>query len=138
MAENSTDPLESFLAHYGVRGMKWGVVKSQVSKLGPQRSRKEQNLRTQRKDQLKRRRTLSDKDLNNILDRMNKEKRVKELIQEDLSPGKTFIKSTLRKSGAQVAGVVATGVLMYGIRGALTKKWGLGDLASNIPKIKGK
>jgi len=69
---------------------------------------------------------------------MNKEKRVKELIQEDLSPGKTFIKSTLRKSGAQVAGVVATGVLMYGIRGALTKKWGLGDLASNIPKIKGK
>ena len=45
------------------------------------------------------RRTLSEADLNRNLDRLRKEKQLKELIDEDVNPGKKYIQDVLKKSG---------------------------------------
>ena len=127
--------LDDFLAHYGVRGMKWGVRKGVVNPR-MQRTKKENAVRTQRKDARRKRQTLSDKDLDALIKRLEAEKKVKTLLDDDLTPGKSLTQQIIRSSGTKVAGAVVAGSAMYVVKGVLTKNWGLGDLASNIPKLK--
>lgn len=130
-----SNSLDNFLAHYGVRGMKWGVRKGVVNPR-LQRTKKENIIRTQRKDARRKRQTLSDKDLDTLIKRLEAEKKVKSLLDDDLTPGKSLTQQIIRSSGTKVAGAVVAGGAMYVVKGVLTKNWGLGDLASNIPKLK--
>lgn len=154
--------VDNFLAHYGVKGMRWGVRRGLVSP-GVARTNKETKVRSTRKDALRRRQTLSDKNLDQLVKRLEQEKKLKALLQEDLSPGRTATKKLLSNSGTKVAGLVATGVGVWAVRNALTggfsdavkpvyainaagqaaKKFNKGaainlakDLASTIPKPK--
>lgn len=131
----SDEKTENFLAHYGVRGMKWGVRKGVVNPR-LQRTKKENKIRTERKDVRRKRQTLSDKDLDKYIKRLESEKKLKSLLDDDLTPGKSLTQQIIRSSGTKVAGAVLAGTGMYVVKGVLTKNWGLGDLASNIPKFK--
>lgn len=131
----SDEKVDAFLAHYGVRGMKWGVRKGIVNPR-MQRTNKENKIRAERKDVRRKRQTLSDKDLEKYVKRLEAEKKLKTLLDDDLAPGKAAAQSVLRNSGTKVAGAVVAGGAMYVVRGLLTKNWGLGELASNIPKFK--
>lgn len=122
---------EMVLVHAGVKGMKWGVRKDAV-KL----SRKEQSARDQRADYKNRRRTISDKSLDSMVKRLEQEKKLRSLVNEDLSPGKAFVANTIQQGGSKIAGAVAAGTAMYVVRGVLTKDWSLKELAANIPRIK--
>lgn len=126
---------EEFLAHYGVRGMKWGVKKGVVNPR-MQRTKKENTIRSQRKDARRKRQTLSDKDLDGLVSRLEKEKKLKSLLDDDLTPGKSLSQQIIRGAGTKVAGAVVAGAGMYVVKGVLTKNWGLSDLAANIPKFK--
>lgn len=133
MADNGED----FLEHYGVPGMRWGRRKNASGGYtGTPRVTRDGAARTKRANALKNRRALSDKDLDQLISRLDKEKKLKTLIKEDLSPGRAATQSILKNAGTKVAGAVAAGGAMYVVRGVLTKEWGLGELASNIPKIK--
>lgn len=131
----SDEKTENFLAHYGVRGMKWGVKKGVVNPR-MQRTNKENKIRSERKDVRRKRQTLSDKQLESYVKRLEAEKKLKTLLDDDLTPGKSAVQMVMRNSGTKVAGAVAAGAGMYVVRGLLTKNWGLGELASNIPKFK--
>lgn len=124
---------EESLKHYGVKGMKWGVSRASGSNGRTKREQKEVNRRV---DAKKRRRVLSDKDLDGLVKRLEQEKKLKTLLDDDLSPGKNFANQITRNAGSKVLTAVAAGAGMYVVRGVLTKEWGLGELASNIPKIK--
>lgn len=98
--------LEDFLAHHGVKGMRWGVRNK--------RSRKELRARAHRSQIKKRRRTLSDSDLKAYIARIQEERKLKELINEDLAPGKTAVKKIMTDSGQKIAKSVVFGVGAYG------------------------
>lgn len=121
---------EEYISHYGVKGMRWGQRK---------RTKKEEKVRAQRFKALEKRRQLSDDDLKKYIDRLQNEKKLKTLIDEDLSPGKSAAKKILTNSGQKIAGTVATGVGMYAIKVAITKKFSPTDAADYIvPKPKKK
>lgn len=136
------DNTDKFLAHYGVKGMRWGVRKGVVSPRMA-RTNKENTVRTKRKEALRRRQTLKDKDLDGLVKRLEQEKKLKSLLQEDLSPGRTVAKRVLGSVGGKVAGTVLAGAGVWAIKTAVDggfKGSSLADLgkglASSIPKLK--
>lgn len=119
------------LSHYGVPGMRWGKRKGSSGI-----SRKEQASRDRRIDFAQRRRTISDRDLDGLVKRLEQEKKLRNLVDEDLSPGRTFVSKTIKSAGNKIAPAIAAGTAMYVVRGVITKNWSLSELASNIPKVK--
>lgn len=76
------------LAHYGVKGMRWGVRKDDY------------RAKVSRARGYKARRSLTDKDLQKTINRLNLEKQYKKLILEDIAPGRAFVADMLPKIGS--------------------------------------
>lgn len=142
-----SDKFNNVLIHHGVKGMKWGVRRSKEAlsrgskKFAP--SKKDRNAQSRRKDAVSRRRTLSDRDLDDLIKRIEKERRLKTLVNEDLRPGRTFVKKTLVSSGGKVAAAVATGAGVAAISAIVGRNWSnpkvdsvVKLVGSSIPKIK--
>ena len=111
-----TEALYDELAHYGVLGMKWGVRK------GPSADTK---VRRDRAKMHKNRRTMSDSDIKRAVSRMQMEKKLKTLVEEDIAPGRFAAKEFLSKTGAAFVGAVAGAAGAALVKSYLAKK-GLG------------
>lgn len=97
------------LAHFGVRGMKWGVRKDASANTKVRRDRAKMH---------KNRRTMSDSDLKRAVNRIQMEKKLKTLVEQDLAPGKLAVRDFLSKTGTAGAAAAA------GVAGAaLMKKY---------------
>lgn len=146
------EDVDNFLEHYGVKGMKWGVKRG-VIKSGRERTSREDKVRSKRKDAKRRRQVLSDKDLDGLVKRLEQEKKLKNLLDDDLAPGRTVTKKLLANAGTKVVGTVAAGVGVWAVKTALEGGFGKGGfvdsattketvkslasgLAANIPKLK--
>ena len=139
------EEIDNFLEHYGVKGMRWGVKRG-IVKSGKERTSREDKVRAKRKDAKRRRQVLSDKDLDGLVKRLEQEKKLKSLLDEDLSPGRTVAKKLLSNAGTKIAGTVLAGAGVWAVKTAL--EGGFADinkssvkglasgLASNIPKLK--
>jgi len=139
------EEIDNFLEHYGVKGMRWGVRRG-IVKSGKERTSREDKVRAKRKDAKRRRQVLSDKDLDGLVKRLEQEKKLKSLLDEDLSPGRTVTKKLLANAGTKIAGTVLAGAGVWAVKTALeggfsdinkdSVKSLAGGLASNIPKLK--
>ena len=119
------------LAHFGVKGMKWGKRKGSSVKAADARKKKSM------KKAVKKRRLLSDADLKKKVERLKMEKQLKDLTDEEISPGKKFVKEVMSSSGKKVAIALVTGATLYGIKSAMTKEFKLKELANYMtPKPK--
>jgi len=117
------------IEHYGVKGMKWGVRK--------QRSKKEEKVISKRAKALKNVRTLSNDDIKAYTDRLSSEKKLKELLREDLSPGRAMAQRVLGTSGEKVAKAALTGASLYAIKAMTQKKFSVKEFGSYMtPKPK--
>ena len=126
------------LYHYGIKGMRWGIRRYQNpdgsrTALGKKReSSRNDKEKKARKADAKNRRTMSDVDLKKRIERMKLEKEYKNLVDEDIAPGKKYIFEILSAIGKKTIPVVAAGALAYGVKVAMTKQFDIEEAAQYI------
>ena len=117
---------EDYLAHHGVKGMKWGVRRYQNPDGSLTTAGKRRVVKQERKEASKNRSLLSDEELDRRIRRLEKEKRFKELTKSEVTPGRAYVTKTLDKYGNQAVSI-AVGASIGGITGtaasSLTKEF---------------
>jgi len=103
--------------------MKWGQRKAKSSSTTSTTSGKSRDPAkeaiTQRKKTSAARRYISDGDLKAAVERIQTEKKLKDLTNEDLAPGRTEVKKILGQIGKNAITTVGTGVAVYTLRALL-------------------
>ena len=121
------DSCSEELYHHGIKGMKWGVRRFQnkdgtLTAAGKKRERNAnkrqavRDIKKSRKAASKNRALMSDAELDRRIKRLEKEKRLKDLTESEVSPGKAAAKKSLDKYGNMVAAAVITAAVGAGIK----------------------
>lgn len=122
------------LMHYGVKGMKWGVRRTDAELVKARQREQAVNkqAKAERKAKMKSRRTLTDRELKARIDRMKLERQFKDLTEEDISPGRKAIKNILSSAGTKTLGMAAAGAAAYAFKAAMTRRFDLEEAAAYI------
>lgn len=117
------------LYHFGIKGMKWGVRRFQ-RKDGTRTSagKKRERDTWKRKDA----KSISDDELRKRIQRLETERRYKNLMESDGSrAAKDIARNIISSSAGKVIGTVGTGAALYGLHKYM-KKRGKGDVFDQI------
>lgn len=117
------DKVEEFLAHFGVKGMKWGQRKARRGSSDRTSFSKSPNR-------------LSDSELKSRIQRMEAERKYNDLNKRTIGKGEALVSEILTNSGRRVATTVVTNVGMLAVGAAIASRFGEGTGQAVIKKLK--
>lgn len=128
------------LFHHGIKGMKWGVRRFQNkdgsrTAAGKKREKTisaDEQKRSNRKSEVKNRRIMSSDDLRKKIERLKLEKEYKNLIKDDIAPGRKFVSEVLASGAKKAIPVMVAGTLAYAVKAAMTKEFDIKEAANYI------
>jgi hypothetical protein len=112
--------------------MKWGVRRERGANGRVGGKGADSAIKDSRRADVKNRRQLSDKALLEKIGRLEKEKKLRELTDAEINPGKTATKEVLKSAGTKVATTVVAGAALYAVQAALTRSFNPADMAKNM------
>ena len=128
------------LFHHGIKGMKWDVRRFQNkdgsrTAAGKKREKTisaDEQERSNRKSEVKNRRIMSSDDLRKKIERLKLEKEYKNLIKDDIAPGRKFVSEVLASGAKKAIPVMVAGTLAYAVKAAMTKEFDIKEAANYI------
>lgn len=85
-----------------------------------------------RKSDSRYRRLLSDESLKKKISRLEAEKKLRELTEDELTPGQKFAKSVMTDSGKKVVTTILSGATLYGVKYSVDRKFNKKDFAEAL------
>ena len=76
--------------------------------------------------------TLTDAQLRKKIERLQMEKQLRKLTEEEINPGRAEAKRVLSQIGTKVASTAITGATLYGIKAAVTKDFNVKDFGNAV------
>lgn len=117
---------EDYLSHHGILGQRWGIRRFQNPDGTLTDAGKKRAIKQDRKRASKDRSLLSDEELDSRIKRLQKEKQLRELTEQELGRGKKFANETLQNTGKQAVQKIAIEGAAAGVgvaTGVLVKTW---------------
>lgn len=104
---------EKYLEHYGVKGMKWGVIRDRNRKGSSSPTGSKKKNRSKKNRSTSSASSMSDAELDSRINRLAKEQQLKRLTTKDKSQARQVAEGVLRNSGSQVLTKVVTSGTMF-------------------------
>ena len=107
----------SYLAHHGIKGMKWGVRRTpeQLGHRVKSASQKVKSKVTDRKKKTDPVKQMSDDELRKRINRIQMEKQYKQLTAKQTSAGQKFVKDVMVNAAKQTATQYASKAMVKGV-----------------------
>lgn len=132
--------MENYIQHHGVKGQKWGVRRYQnpdgsLTAAGQRRQakiEKKQAVKQKRSD-VKNRRILTDEELRAKVNRLQMEKQLRQLTDEDVNRGRVAVKNFMGRVGNKVFDTAASvaGKAAVGLGGAAISAFAKGNFTTS-------
>ena len=132
--------LSNELEHHGVKGMRWGHRKTpvrsyrQTSSSTNKSSNRSSKKTPSKKSKIK---SMSDSEIQSKIKRLEMEKRLSTLSNEDRHPGTNFVKNALTGSGKQALTTVGKNAMIGGLRYDTDQSFTGKDFVKNLASTGG-
>ena len=120
------------LQHHGIKGQKWGVRRFQNADGSLTTAGKQRASETKKRTDAKNRETLTNAQLKQKIERLQLEKQLRELTNQEVNSGRVYVQKILKDVGSKVLTTAASGALLYAGKAAITKSFSPQEFANAI------